>query len=151
MALVWKPAIYKSSTLTELPRPVHVLDILDQWDYQKSKVPKQDGETAAGHSRNARRIEVQGELGKHAGTPTISEADQLAAMALLDTAVDCSGEDRYEFFFYHDTGSTTYRKFKSCYTDSMKWSLGDENRSPMSYTLTIIATDPALYPTGPGA
>lgn len=151
MALVWKPAIYKSSTLTLLPRPVHTLDIMDKWEFEESKVPKRDGCRMAGHSRGPRRIEVTGELGSHNGTPTISEDDQLAAMALLDAAIDIDGETRFEFFIYHDTVGPSYRKYKNCAPDAMKWSLGDENRSPMAYTLSIIAEDPALYPTAPGA
>ena len=152
MALQWRPMIYNATVLTPLPRPILSLDIIDKWDYQESKVPKRAGSRVAGHSRGPRRIEVVGELAIDDGTPAISEDDQIALLAKLDLAVDIEGQERYEFFIYHkSTSPTSYRKFKSCYTDSLKVSLGDEHRSPMSYSLTILTENPTLYATAEGA
>ena len=152
MDLQWRPMIYNATVLTPLPRPILSLDIIDKWDYQESKVPKRAGSRVAGHSRGPRRIEVVGELAIDDGTPAISEDDQIALLAKLDLAVDIEGQERYEFFIYHkSTSPTSYRKFKSCYTDSLKVSLGDEHRSPMSYSLTILTENPTLYATAEGA
>lgn len=150
MAFIWNPAIYRDSTYTLLARPIHNLDIIDNWDFQSSKVPKQSGGRTAGSSINPVRIEIAGDLAFRGSSGDASvHATELLQIQLYEdmrNKINTIEEQRFEFFMYYDPSDATYyRKFVNCFAVSMKLSLGDETRDPMAYTMTIQADDPTLY------
>lgn len=152
MAFVWKPSVYKSSTLTLLPRPVDKLDMSCRWLMDEQKVPLLDGVETYGHSEDGLVFSIQGVIAIDSGTPTITEESMWGVLANLKTVLDVSnGTGKYEFFIYHDTGSATYRKFKECVTLQFDVSIGDQDRTEWPYSIVIRAEDPVIHTTAPGA
>jgi len=153
MPFIWKPAIYKGSTLTTLPRPVNSLEITSDWDWRESKVPMLDGIETDGHSANGTEIIVQGQLGNDgSGTLLTSELLMMNYLKDLSDELDVSGaSDKYEFFSYHDSGSNTYRKWSPCVTRSFKYNIGDDNRVPFTYTLVVFCESHQIQVTSPGS
>lgn len=150
MAFVFKPAIYKGSTLYELPRPVTRLRISDRWDFAAYKVPLRDGDRLTGHSREGVEIVLEGQVGSQAGSLKLSEQAMFTEMLMLRQTLDVSeDDDKFEFFLYHDAGTATYRKFKGCSTLAFEWDLSSP--ALFAYSLTLHAEDATLYTTGPGA
>lgn len=150
----WKPAIYKGSTLYELPRPVPALTIKDGWDMREAKVPLSDRTFVNGVSKNGVTIVVGGliAINGETGVQLCAETDRLAAYVEMRSALDVSDDtERFEFFVCHDAGTSYYKKFKSCVCKELTVDLGDESRTDWPYTLTILAEDPVLYSTAPGA
>lgn len=154
MAFVWKPAIYKDSTLTQLPRPISRVRLNLDWDRRESKVPLLDGLSTTGHSKNGRIITISGQFGWNADGPLCDEGDSLdeaeVLIGLLDIATD---SEKFELFLYHDASSAVYRKFKQCSPVSFGDAHGDtqEERVAGPYELVILAEDPVLYTTAPGS
>lgn len=149
MTFTFKPAIYKNSSLYELPRPVPVVRVRDAWEASRFKVPLGDGDTLVGHSRQGVDISVEGQIGSQSGTLKTSEGEMLQESETLRGTLDVtSGLEKFEFFLYHDVASATYRKFKSCSTVQFEIDLSDQNL--FTYSLVIHAEDPVLYTTAPG-
>ena len=151
MSFVWKPAIYKSAVLTELPKPINTFDTDDSWDIRQSKVPLKDGTETDGHSRNGTTIFIAGQYGKQSGTNSITEEAMFVVYADMLSKFDVSvAADKYELFIYHDVTSATYRKWKNCSTIRLKTSFGDDAHTIFQYSIEILADDPTIYSTGPG-
>jgi hypothetical protein len=154
MAFVWKPAIYKpiGATTYFLPKPINMLKVGSGWDARESKIPLKDGETFTGHTLNSAKISIQGQFGKDAGGFLLSEEDMWTAWEELREAVNIDSDtNKYEFFIYHDGGSSTYRKLKLCCPVSCELQFGDEDCHLFGYQVEIRAEDPVIYSTGPGA
>lgn len=153
MAFVWKPAIYRDSTLTWLPRPVEGFHLQNEWDKRDSKVPLKDGISTTGHSQNGRVITIRGNVGWNESGPLPDEGDALTELEAILTLVDISADsEKFELFIYHDAGSATYRKFKECSPQSFTYAIGEKQDERVSapYDLVILAEDPVLYSTAPG-
>ena len=155
MTWVFKPSVWQSgdgSTVTELPKPTPNVNIGDAWDMRTSKVPLADGLTFDGMSRNGTEIRVGGKFGLDTSGRFLDEENMFGRYETVRAKIDVSSDaEKYEFFFFHDTGSATYRKFKSCVTRSMDLSLGDADRIVFIYNVVIVAEDPVIYTTAPGA
>ena len=150
MAFVFKPAVYKSSVLYELPRPVPVLRVRDGWDASRFKVPLADGDALVGHSRQGVDITLEGQIGSQSGALKLSEGDMLEGLEALRSALDVSSaSEKFEFFLYHDAASGTYRKFKSC--SAVQFEMDLSNQSLFTYSLVVHAENPVLYATAPGS
>jgi hypothetical protein len=147
MAFVFKPAIWKNSTLYELPRPVLGLRIQDAWDFDELKVPLADGDVIAGRSQQGVDISVEGQVGTQGGTLKASESSMFQELESLRSALSADDpEDTYDFFIYHDASTATYRHFKSCTTSRFEYDLS--NKHLFSYSILIHAEDPVIYTTG---
>lgn len=155
MSWVFKPSVWQTgdgSTVTELPKPIVDFSIADGWDMRKSKVPLADGESYDGHSQNGAIISVQGSLGLDASGTYIGEQAMFQRYIVIRDKIDISAEgDKYEFFIFHDTVEPLYRKFKDCSTRSFEAFLGDDDHTLFEYNLIVIAEDPVIYTTAPGA
>ena len=150
MAFTFKPAIYKNSVLYELPQPVLAVRVQDAWDFEQFKVPLADGDFLTGHSQQGVGISVEGQIGEQSGSPKALEQAMFAEIETLRTALDITSDsDKFEFFLYHDTSSSTYRKFKSCSTVRFDYDLSDKNL--FAYSIVIHAEDPVIYTTEPGS
>lgn len=149
----WKPAVYKDSTLTELPRPVLQLAVNDSWDMRESKVPLDDGISITGVSRNGVVIAVSGELAAQPeGTELGGELAMFDAWKSLRDVLNIDDDtEKFEFFIYHDATAGVYRKFKNCFCRSMGFDNGDNSRVPFPYSLEIVSEDPTVYTTAPGS
>ena len=154
MTRVFKPSVWQTgdgSTVTELPKPIVDFSIADGWDIRKSKVPLADGETYDGHSINGPIIAVQGSIGRDTSGKYIDEETMFDRYLIIRSKLDISSSsEKYEFFIYHDVGSATYQKFKSCSTRSFELFLGDDDNKLFEYSLSVIAEDPVIYTTAPG-
>lgn len=141
---VFKPALWRDSTLFELPRPVTSVRVLDAWDFTRFKVPLLDGDVAAGHSRNGVDVSIEGRLGSHAGALQPDEAAMFSILSnlrsRLHTPPDSNG---YTLFLYHDPATSTYRSFRRCTTVRFEYDLSDPHL--FSYALVVHAADPAIH------
>lgn len=59
--------------------------------------------------------------------------------------------EKLEFFVYHDTATTTYRKFKKVRPVSLQPSVGDGAHIIFGYQLVLLAEDVAIYSTAAGS
>ncbi|MEX0715334.1 MAG: hypothetical protein WD066_02040 [Planctomycetaceae bacterium] len=149
MPFTFRPAVYRDSTLHELPRPVDVLRWQDAWDFDRFHVPLADGDHTVGHSQQGIDVAIEGRIGTQAGALCASEEEMFDALAALRSALGVgAGDERFELFLYHDAASQTYRKFKSCSTVRFEADLSDPHL--FAYSAVIHADDPALHATGPG-
>lgn len=149
MTWVFKPSIYVAS-LTEFPKPVTSLVLNDRWDMDIHKVPLNAGQFTEGRTKNGVSINISGFVGKQAGTTKLTEEAMFGVLESLRTTLD-TVTSKFEFFVYHDTGTSTYRKFKDVVCQSFSCGLGDETRVPFSYSAELLAEDPVIYTTAPGA
>lgn len=140
---VFKPAIWKSGVLTELPRPVTGLRLLDSWDYERFKTPLADGDHAAGHSRNGVDVQIEGQVGSFASSVPTDEADMLQVLADLRLVLDVDGAaERYSLVLYHDATAGLYRLLRKCSTVRFESDLSD--KTLFTYSLLVHASDPVL-------
>ena len=154
MTMIFKPSVWKTGdgAVTEMPKPTPQVTIGDSWDSRQSKVPLADGITFDGLSRNGTEIRVSGQFGLDTSGTYLGEENMFARYETIRTKIDISADsDKYEFFLFHDTVEPLYRKFKSCVTRSLDLSLGDDDRIAFVYNLVIVAEDPVIYSTAPGA
>jgi hypothetical protein len=142
----FKPAVYRSPTLYELPRPIVALRVHDAWDFAQFKVPLADGDSLSGHSRQAAEITIEGQIGTQAGTlkPTeetmFDEIEQLRSVLHVDESAP-----PYDFYLYYDLATGTYRRFTDCSTVRFEADLSDPHL--FTYSVVIHAADPKLYNT----
>lgn len=152
MAFTWKPAIRKGGTLTLLPRPVTLLKPHDSWDMRDSKVPLKDGSIVTGHSFNAVEIEIAGMLAIDGSVADLTEQEMFTHYESMRNLLNINSDaQKYEFFIYHDAGTGVYRKYKQCSARDLVLSFGDDDHVVFTYSATIIADDPTIYTTAPGA
>ncbi|MFV0445869.1 MAG: hypothetical protein ACK5Q5_20010 [Planctomycetaceae bacterium] len=146
--LNFKPALWRSGELFELPRPVTSVRVQDSWDFAKFKVPLAAGDATTGHSRNGVDIAIEGRCGTHAGELTIDETGMFGALELLRSRLHVpSGEIGFELFLYHDPTASHYRSFRRCSTVRFDYDLSDAHL--YSYSLVIHASDATLYSSPP--
>jgi hypothetical protein len=144
----FKPAIWRDGVLYELPRPLTSVRLQDSWDYARFKVPLDDGDWTAGHSRNGVDIALEGRVGSHAGILTLSEEEMFAALETLRTHLDASPEaGTFELFLYHDPATGTYRSFRDCCTVRFEYELTDPRL--FTYSTVIHAADPTIHTSAP--
>lgn len=156
-AWVWNPAIYSNGSMYFLPRPVLRFQVGDEWNVDRQKVPKKQGEQIVGHSKNAVKISVSGLFGVIGPRGTsepellISEGLMYPQYELLRARCDISSEaTKFELFKYYDPYSGTYRKYKSVSVLNLSADLGDNDRITFPYSIDFIADDPVIYSTAPG-
>ncbi|TWT35052.1 hypothetical protein KOR42_52680 [Thalassoglobus neptunius] len=138
------PAVHRSGTLTELPRPVVNFRVLDSWDYQKLKVPLQDGEHVQGHSRDGTMINIEGQIGMHSGQPRLSESDMLASLDETRNVLDVNAESgSFRFILFRNQSNGTYRYFEECCATRFEFDLS--NHSLYTYSVSIYAANPLLH------
>ena len=147
----WKPAVYKSSTLTELPKPISSLLIKSSWDARESKVPLKNGATSDGQSKNNKVITLEASCALISDTNFVTEIAMYDKLAALEDVLDTTDLVRFEFFVYHNTDIPVYRKFKNCWCKTYDWSVGDDVHFLFKYSLEIFAEDPVSYSTEPGS
>lgn len=144
MTFQFKPAVERSGTLYELPRPVSVLKLQESWDGERFKTLLVDGDTVVGSTRNGVEITLSGEIASQGDALTLTEADMFAAIEELRSQVHVGADDqKYRFYLYHDSGTSTYRFFESCTTVRLETDLSD--LAAFRYQLTIHAEDPVIY------
>lgn len=149
MGFEFRPAVFKSDTLYELPRPVLEVRVQDGWDADQFKVPLRDGDERAGFSRQGVDISCAGQFGSSQGELATSEEAMFAAWTeLRDVLSVGTSAEKYEFFLYFDAVNETYRKFKKCSTLRLECDLS--NKHLFEYALLVHAEDPVIYTTGPG-
>ena len=145
---VFKPAIWKGSTLYELPRPIVSLRIQDSWDFEEFKVPLAGGDFQEGRSLNGVDISIEGQSGMQAGQLKANEGQMFAELEALRTALDPSSpEETFEMFIYHDPSSATYRSFRSCSSVRFEYDLSSPHL--FIYSTLIHASDPTVYSAAP--
>lgn len=146
MAFLWNPGVYRDSTFTALAKPVKSLRIIDQWNFRTSEVPRKTGGSTAGHSLAPARIEISGEMAMRGGSPHTTEKLMFQLYEDVRNKVHVTNETKFDFYLYYDpTDGTNYRKFVSCYPVNMNLDLGDDDRDPFPYSLTIQTDDPTIY------
>ncbi|MFG0333627.1 MAG: hypothetical protein ACF8TS_09725 [Maioricimonas sp. JB049] len=144
----FKPAIWRTGTLYELPRPIRSLRIQDEWDFQRFKVPLVAGDLTVGSSREGVDIIVSGQIGSQSGELRLTEADMFTELEALRSALNqAADDDPYEFFLYHDPGDATYRSFRDCTTVRFEYDLS--NQALFTYSAVIHAGDPMIYAEAP--
>jgi hypothetical protein len=140
---VFQPAIWKASVLTELPRPVTSLRILDSWDFEKFKTPLADGDVITGHSRNGVDLQVEGQFGSVAGTLKIDEPAMLQAVMNLRGLLHVDGAAaRFGLVLYHDADSGQSRYFANCSTVRFDCDLSDP--ALFTYSILIHSSSPTI-------
>ena len=145
---IFKPAIWKNSTLYELPRPVLALRIQDSWDFEEFKVPLAGGDFQEGRSLNGVDISIEGQCGSQAGQLKADEEQMFAELEALRSALDPSSPDEaFELFLYHDPSSATYRSFRGCSSARFEYDLSSPHL--FTYSALVHAADPTIYATAP--
>ncbi len=142
--LTFKPAIWRNSTLYELPRPVRSVRVQDSWDFAQFKVPLAAGDAVEGRSQNGVDIAIEGECGTRAGTLLAGEQAMLDELEALRGALGVtSPESTYELFLYHDASTGTYRSFRDCSTVRFEYDLSEPWL--FTYSLLIHAANPQVF------
>ncbi len=145
---VFKPAVWKNSTLYELPRPVVSLRIQDSWDFEEFKVPLLDGDFLEGRSLAGVDISINGQSGTQAGQLQVGEEQMFAELESLRSVLDASTpEETYELFIYHDASSATYRSFRECSSVRFEYDLSSPHL--FTYSALVHASDPTIYTAAP--
>lgn len=145
---VFKPAIWKGSTLYELPRPIVALRIQDSWDFEEFKVPLAGGDFQEGRSLNGVDISIEGQSGTQAGQLKSDEEQMFAELEALRAALDPSSpEETYELFLYHDPSTATYRSFRGCSSVRFEYDLSSPHL--FTYSALVHAADPTIYSVAP--
>lgn len=146
----FKPAVYRSSTLYELPRPITTLRLQEAWDFDQFKILLQDGDHLAGHSRQGIDISLEGQIALQAGTLRLTEEEMFDELEALRTSLHIGPEDsKYELFLYHDADTDTFRKFKSVSTLRLETDLSDKHL--FTWSALLHAENPTIYTTAPGS
>ena len=143
----FKPAIWRNSTLYELPRPVTLLRLQDSWDITRFKVPLAAGDIVAGTSRNGLDVAIEGQLAAQAGQPVAGEEQMFLELETLRTQLDVTDPDTFELFLYHDSPSGTYRSLRGCTTLRFDYDLSSPRL--FTYSIAIHAADPTIYTAAP--
>lgn len=145
----FKPAIWRNSTLYELPRPIVSVRLLDSFDFEQFKVPLAAGDTIEGRSQNGVDVSIEGQIGTQAGDLKAGEASMFAAIETLRANLAAaSPEETYELFLYHDAGTATYRSLRGCTTVRFEYDLSDARL--FTYAVVIHAEDAEIYAEAPG-
>lgn len=148
MAITWKPAIWRASTLLELPRPVDKLRLVSPTDALYLKVPLHPGEFVEGRSENGVDIELEGRIGRQDGTLHPTEQDMLNALEEMRQGLrPLTPDTTFQFFTHHSASLNTFRSFKKCTLQEVAYDLS--NPKIFSYSLRIHAADTILYVTAP--
>ena len=146
----FKPAVYRTSTLYELPRPILTLRLQEAWDFEQFKILLQDGDQLVGHSRQGVDIAIEGQIALQAGTLRLTEQQMFDELEALRAALHIGPDDaKYELFLYHDIATATYRKFKAVSTVRLETDLSDQKL--FTWSALLHAENPALHTTAPGA
>jgi hypothetical protein len=152
MALTWNPGIYRSGAFWPLPRPILSLKVTDEWDVDRQKPIKSDGEQVTGHSMKGVMIEVSGCINIQSGSAQLDETSQWAMYKTFRSKVDVSQDsDKYEFFIYYDSGGGIYEKYKSVSCLNLTVELGDDERIKFPYSAQFIADNTTIYTTAGGS
>ncbi len=140
----FSPTIVRPNNHVEFPRPVVVFRILESWDAMKLKVPLQNGDQLAGHSRKGTDITIEGQIGSHSGNLKLSEVEMFEALETLRTALHVNhDEDPYSLSIFFDSNTAQHRYFKNCSTIRFDFDLSDKHI--YSYIATIHAANPSIH------
>jgi len=175
MAFTFAPALWRSGSYTPpsgttrtssvggghlffLPQPITAFPIIDDFKGKVEEMTaKSGGNAMRGNRHSHKQISITGLYGKHtAGTtsPTITELDMLNLhMDLLAFLNPTEPTQAHELFMYYDAGSSTYRKYKSCYKTGLQTDIGDNEYANKIFrmNLQMVILDPVMYTTAPGA
>jgi len=175
MAFTFAPALWRSGSYTPpsgtarttsvnggqlffLPQPITAFPIIDDFKGKVEEMTAKAGGNAVRGNRHAhKQISITGLYGKHTASttsPTITELDMVNLHMDLLEFLDPTDPERYhELFVYYDSGTSTYRKYKSCYKTGLQTDVGDNDYSNKIFrmNLQMIILDPVMYTTGPGA
>lgn len=153
MTVSWNPGIFKNGVFSALPTPAKVLNLSISWDAHRSKTPLADGITSTGQTLNEQRFNISGSLVKNAAkTKLFEDIDIVTAFENLKLLLNVDDDsDKYEFFILKDDGNSVYRKFKSCYAESLVFGYGDNDMHDPTYSADIVAENPLMFSTAPGA
>lgn len=140
--MTFRPTIARDSQLFELPRPITVLRVLDRWDFDRAKVPRVDGDTTFGHSRDATEIIIEGQIGSHAGQLRLTETEMFQTLEDLRAALHGNEPDEtFEFYLFDDINH--HRSFRRCSTLRFEFDLSEKQL--YTYGIVIRAADPLTY------
>lgn len=175
MAFTFAPALWRSGSYTPpsgttrttsvngghlffLPQPITSCPIIDDFKGKVEEMAAKSGGNAMRGNRHAhKQISLTGLYGKHtAGTssPTITELDMFSLhMDLLEFLDPDEPSTSHELFLYYDSGTSTYRKYKTCYKSSLRTDVGDSDYANKIFqmNLQLVILDPVMYTTAPGA
>lgn len=153
MANTWNPGIFKNDAFSAIPTPAKIMNLAIEWDIHKSKTPLADGVLTTGHSLNGMRISVAGSLVKNAAKVKIfDDFDIVTAFENLKVLLNVDEDsDKYEFFILNDDPTSTFRSFKSCYPENLVFGYGDNDRAEPVYSFDLVAENPNMFSTAPGA
>ena len=149
----WKPALYKgsSATLIELPRPIITCNQQQGWKFDTAEVPLNVGIWTYGNKREGATISCSGQIAKDSSNEYLTELEMYDRYTAILSQLDMADEtDSFEFFFYYDSVSATYRKLRDVIPVSFGLEYGDSDHIVFKYTLKCIARWPATYTTAPG-
>ena len=149
MAFLFQPGVYRDGSIYLLPRPVTRFRVSERWDYQQFKVPLKAGDVHVGHSRDGIDLLIEGQFGSQDGDLKLSEEAMFDALEALRSSLDVTSDnDKFEFFTYYDSDSTTYRKYKNCSAVRLEFDLSSPHL--FTYSATLHADDSTIHSTAPG-
>lgn len=137
-----------------LPCPVKSLPILFESKASIEEPNQKIGGNAAYNQKlKTSGFSVAGEIARtKAATDGSTVVDEVEMFDLYwDFAHFASRDGEMELFFFYDSGTTEYRKFKKVVFSSISSDVGDTNFNLYKYTLQLQRLDPAVYTTAPGA
>lgn len=141
--LILQPGIVRDGSLTELPRPIVSCRLHDAWDFQKLKVPRQDGDIIAGTSQDGVEIRIEGQIGSVSGELKLSEEQMFEAVEELRAALQpVPDEAGYELVLFRSSEGEA-RSLRHCTT--IRLDVDFSSRHLFAYTLAIHAADPVIY------
>lgn len=152
----WNPALYSpgkpSDKLFLLPLPVPQVDITWPWRSTQHEPEGGRGGVTHGISQRPATIDITGQLCVQDGDFTVTQADMWSVVEGLRAFIATQSDaNRLEFFIWHDSVASVYRKFKQVSVVNFTTNLGDDNARLWTYSLNLLADDPQLYNTAPGA
>lgn len=166
MALVYRPGIWRPDTSSPpaygevigagrmfwLPQPVTNLPFGSEWKGQMvASRLKDGGEGKRGNKRAPRSVSITGLVAKTSpdGSVLATEAQMYTQFEQMLEFIN-SGDISMELFLFYDLATTTYRKYKGVYADSLMSDLGEANYIAFPWSMQLTITHPIIYTTSPG-
>jgi len=138
------PIIIRDQSSTELPRPVLVFRMQDNWDFTKLKVPLKDGDDRTGHSRMGIDITIEGQIASHNGLIRSSEHEMFTSLMQLRSALNVNqSSERFSLGVHQDPDSGLRHYLRDCTTTRFDYDLSDKQL--YEYSIRIHASDPEMY------
>lgn len=139
-----------------LPEPVKSFPLITETKGKlEEPIAKEGGNKVYNNELKTSVVTITGEFGRQIISGSQAAFGDTGAMfeCYRDLREFCSTTPgtEYQLFAYYDSGSSTYRKWKKVYFNSLTTDIGDLKSNLLSWTLQLWLLDPTIYTTAPGS